>query len=808
MSDKILDLEKVVPGDDGSLVRAGYPREVGYVDASTYGYAYNSAEDGFNPQKYLRAIRKRLWFIIVIPIIVTAIVTIEAFRPKPLYLATTTIEIKKDSWVLVRSGDTVITDDDPDIGMSSVTLKTNILNLRSRPLLQDVVANLNLEQNPNFFDVTHKKQSYWETLKHLGNSILGKSQTAKPRSVRVSEAPEAQQALADKASPKQVEQPARTDADKARLIPFVRVIDENLSIDPIKDTRALAISFTHTDPKTAAAVANGVAETFLKRSFQNKTAKFTSATAWLERSTNDLKEKVREAEQALADYCREHNIFAPEGRGSLTSDNVSRLHGEVMRAETDRILKESLYQEVKAGRVEQLPEAFSDPRAVELQSKLNQLEVEAAKLDISLGRRNPRVVDIRQQITTIKSQLETSRKALEDKLLAEYSRAQRDEQSLRGALERAKAEAVEQNQAGIQYNILKQDVDTGKALYTEFLQKTNQANIQLAQQPNSVRVIEPAEIPTQVVPNRLLTILLGFALSLGACIGLALVLEQFNRTIRSIEDVDRYVQLPAIGVIPQIKAPKAGLLSKNGNRNGSDNASTLGIIETRSNHMLATDARSSVAEAYRAVSASVLLSTGGTPPKTILVTSGLPGEGKTTTVMNTAISLAQLGASVLIIDCDLRNPTSHKLFGIDHTKGLSTYLSTENDLDGLIYKLDVPSLSLLPSGPVPNNPAKLILSQKMKDMLQILSERYDHVMIDSPPLIGIKDPVILSTLVDGVILVVHGGKSTRDIARRTRQELWNVGANIFGVVLNNMNYHDYYYYQPSYQNGNTETEIR
>jgi capsular exopolysaccharide synthesis family protein len=210
--------------------------------------------------------------------------------------------------------------------------------------------------------------------------------------------------------------------------------------------------------------------------------------------------------------------------------------------------------------------------------------------------------------------------------------------------------------------------------------------------------------------------------------------------------------------------------------------------------------RSSVAEAYRVLRTSVLLSSAGEPPKKILVASGQPGEGKTTTVINTAISLGQLGVKVLIIDCDLRKPTAHKILGVDNDEGLSTYLSRNVELESMIQKLPIANVSLLPSGPVPPNPAELISSEKMKTMLQILGDQYDHILIDSPPLINVTDPVILSTLVDGVMLVVHGGKSTRDVVRRARQELVSVGAKIYGVVLNNLDlrregYDQYYYYR-------------
>jgi capsular exopolysaccharide synthesis family protein len=386
------------------------------------------------------------------------------------------------------------------------------------------------------------------------------------------------------------------------------------------------------------------------------------------------------------------------------------------------------------------------------------------------------------------------------KILNEYERAVRDEDMLKAALGQAKGEAIQQNQDAIQYNLLKGDVDTNKTLYQDFLNKSNQAQAQVVEQQNNLRVIEPAQVPgSPVGPRRMFTILVGFLLSTGAGVGLAFLLDYLDNTIKTVEDVGRYAQLPALSVVPAVSGHSRRGLAAKGRRvlgNGSSRHA-----ESEAAFQLATlDNQSSAAEAYRVLRTSVLLSAAGRPPRTILITSGQPGEGKTTTVVNTAISLAQMGASVLIIDCDLRRPTTHKVLGVDHTQGLSTYLSREVPLDALIQKLPIANLSLLPCGPVPPNPAELIISEKMKDMLHELSGRYDHILIDSPPLINVTDPVILSTMVDGVILVVHGGKSTRDVVRRARQELSTVGAKIFGVVLNNVDlrrdgYDNYYYYR-------------
>jgi capsular exopolysaccharide synthesis family protein len=226
--------------------------------------------------------------------------------------------------------------------------------------------------------------------------------------------------------------------------------------------------------------------------------------------------------------------------------------------------------------------------------------------------------------------------------------------------------------------------------------------------------------------------------------------------------------------------------------------------------------RSPVAEAYRVLRTSVLFSTADIPPKTILFTSGQPGEGKTTTVINTAISLAQLGASVLVIDADLRKPSTHKGLNVSSDQGgLSAYLSSGNgtDVDQFIQKVKVRNLSLMACGPIPGNPSELLSSDKMKNLLATLRGRYDHILIDSPPILHVTDPVILSTLVDGVILVVHGGRSSREVVKQSRHLLTNVGANIFGVVLNNVRLQDqpyigFPYYPYEAENRREPDEVR
>jgi len=282
---------------------------------------------------------------------------------------------------------------------------------------------------------------------------------------------------------------------------------------------------------------------------------------------------------------------------------------------------------------------------------------------------------------------------------------------------------------------------------------------------------------------------IAFLLSLVAGIGLAFLLDFLDDTVKSIDDVDRYLHLPALALIPagRNEAPRL----KGTTPVTSPAASTaLALVE---------DVRSPVAESYRHLRTSLLLSSAGQPPKTILITSSQPSEGKTTTAINTAVMLAKTGAAVVIVDCDLRRPRLHAHFDLPNSRGLTNWLSGETDLDSLILSYDKqPNLRLLTSGPVPPNPAELLGSEEMRKLLIQLSEKFAHIIIDSPPAISFTDASILATMVDGVVLVVHGGHSSRAVVRRAKQQLLDVGANIFGIVLNNVKVEAYDYYSNYY----------
>ncbi len=789
-----------------------YPR--GYGNYGSY-----AAEDQVNLRDLWRKIFKHKWLIAAIVVVVTTVTTIAVYGIKPWYRASAVIEIGKENSMNLNSGEVAGDVNDP---LYLVSINTQKLALTSYELFSEVVVDQKLDQNPKVVEAIKKKPllgffSKTEEKQPERREIIVDANAPKNRSQKSKNAPTENAA---------VNNAANTESG-ARLTPFVEYLRSRVAVEQVRETRALQVSFTDEDPEFAAAVANSIAKIFMQRSYSQQTEKFNNSADWLETSTNQLKGKVVAAETALANYMRDNQIYSAEIAGgdrqkspTLTTTKLTQLHDQYTRTQTDRMLKQSLYQQLQEGRISELPEIFSDPKIVEAEKQLSQLLTQAAELRARFGPANPKTVEVQNQITALNAQIEKSQIALEKKLKADYERAVQDEKSLNVALEQSKVSAVNENQASVKLNILQQEVDTQRALYTDFLQKTNQAKAKVAEQNNNIRVIESAQVPTKPVgPKHLILILTGFLASLGAGIGLSFLIEYLDHTVKSIEDVEQYTQLPVLGLIPKSSNPATSFarLATGGNGRQSlsltraedaagetggaleQNAAQINILQSLTNHSL-------VGEAYRTLRTSLLMSFAGSPPKTILVTSCQAGEGKTTTAVNTATSLTQLDAKVLLIDCDLRLPSLHRRLDIAPGKGLSTYLSSDAELGDLIQKTNIPNLSVLPCGQIPPNPAELISSGKMRRMLKELAEDYDHIILDSPPVLSVTDSVILSGLVNGTILVVHSGKTTREMLQRCRQELYNVHSKILGVVLNKVKLQssqNYQYYRaPEFDSAN------
>lgn len=767
--------------------------------ATPHSYNYGvdpNAETEVNLLDYWRAIRKRLWLVISIMALITMLSIIYVARKPDIYQAGARVQVDlENNAALVGKTPYVFGPaNDP------VYFNTQLQILVSPGLMRRVVKTLDLEHNPNFFKGSStQKRSTWQTIKRMAG--FGKDEPPTP---------------AEKASDPLQLQPATVAAvdDRAeakRLQPYVGAILGGLRVDPVKETRGLYketrlidITYTHTDPDVAAKVVNAIAETYLVNNLQRKSESNENTGDVLQKRVAELQQTIRADEEKLVNYAKNNQILTLDASQNTVVERLGALNRQLVEAEKDRILAESAYKSAqRTGAATALAEA-DQQKVNESELRLADLRQKRAQLLVEATEEAPEVKEIDTQIAELDRQVKEVRNRKSSTILTNLETAYRDalgrEQALRKSFQQQRGETLTQNEAAINYRIIQQEIQTNKTLLDSLLQRAKENDVIMASKPNNISIIDYAIAPDGPIgPNRTRTVLMAMLLSLGLGVGFALFLEYLDDTVHSTDEVERLLHLPALAVIPsaaggvrrRLITPPGALQKRNGSP--SDNPELL----------MNVDGRSPLAEAYRHLRTSVLLSTAGRAPKSLLITSSLPGEGKTTTAVNTAMSLAQTGASVVIIDADMRRPRLRSIFGLADRAGLSSILSsdmTEAEMVALAQKEEVSGLWVLTSGPIPPNPAELLGSDQMRRLIAALQAAFTHVVVDSPPITSFTDGVLIASMVDGVLLVVHGGKSSRHVVKRARQLLNDVGAKIFGVVLNNVNLqsHDYYYYQRYY----------
>ncbi len=775
--------------------------EPGTYRAPVYGYGLDSAGEGeVHLLDYWRAVRKRLWLVFGIAALITALATIYVARKPDVYEAKSQVEIGLENNPMY-AGKTA-----PFI-YSPVNdpayFNTQLQILTSPGLLRRVVKTLDLEHNQAFLQPqTSQPHSTWKTI----TGMLGFGGTSQKSVATQAKQLPLTTSLAPATSSEDL-------AEAKRLAPYVGAL-QALKVEPVresragyyKETRLIDITFQHGDPETAAKITNAVAETFVRSNLEKKNEANTTTSEFLSKRVAELQSTIRADEEKLVNYAKNNQILSLDASQNTVVERLSGLNKSLLEAENDRKIAEAEYNAAKApGAASALAEANAKD-INEAESKLSELKQKRAQLLVEATEEASEVKEVEQQITELDKHLKESRARNTSTLLknleTKYRQSLAREESLRKSFNQQKGETVTQNEAAINYRILEQEIQTNKGLLENLLSRSKENDVVLAGRPNNISIVDYAIVPESPVgPARLRSVMLAFVLALALGVGLALFLEYLDDSVHSTDDVERFLRLPALAVIPAMSGgsarrrllSSATTLQKRNGSNGSGNPELL----------LNVTGRSALAESYRQLRTSVLLSTAGRAPKTLLITSSLPGEGKTTTAVNTAISLAQTGVAVVIIDADMRRPRLRSIFDLSERKGLSSILSSEmkaEEMLALIARDETTGLHVMTSGPIPPNPAELIGSDQMRKLISELSRTFTHIVIDSPPISSFTDGVLIASMVDGVLLVVHGGKSSRSVVRRSRQLLLDVGAKIFGVVLNNVSVrsHDYYYYYQRY----------
>ena len=425
------------------------------------------------------------------------------------------------------------------------------------------------------------------------------------------------------------------------------------------------------------------------------------------------------------------------------------------------------------------------------------LQDQLAQLTSQFGPQYPKVQEVNNRLLQIRASIDREVKNSGSRAESEYQAALQRERMLRGQLEGQKQEANQLNQSAIEYNLLKREADGNRQLYDGLLQKLKEAGVSAGLKSSNIRQVDVARVPlAPSQPNIPRNLMIALLMGLAGGVTFAFLLEILDNTVRTPEQVEHIAALPALGIVP-LNHRDLNLLAK-----GSQQKSLTGKAPSKSKVGLIAHARpkSGIAESYRALRTSILLSSLGSPPKVILITSALPQEGKTTTSVNTAIVLAQKGGKVLLVDCDMRRPGVHSIIGIANRSGLSTVLTGTEDVSAaVIMSRQLPNLFVIPSGPPPPQPSELLASPAMLALLEQWKLEYDHIILDTPPTLSVTDAVLLSVKADAVVLVIRSGQTTKDALRRARDLLLHVNAKVMGVVVNavdlsapDLNYQYYY----------------
>jgi capsular exopolysaccharide synthesis family protein len=776
-------------------------------------------EQGSHLLDHWRIVRKHVWLIIGISLVIPTLVAIYLIRKPDIYEAQARIQVDLENANPLlggmSKGSSVILNSESN---DPAYFNTQLQILTGPGLLRRVAKNLDLEHNQDFLrNYPSRDKSRWSDIR----SILGlKSNTDSKHS--------ASDALPITAASSTTAQ----DLEEAeRLSDYVDDLQETLRVEPVKETRLtvretrlIDISYRLTDPRLAAKIVNTIAQTFVDQNLEKKTETSGTTGSYLEKRIADLQSTNRSKEEQLINYAKSHQILSLDANQNVVVERLAGLNKQLLVAENERNLAESAYKaSLQPGAAEALAEGGSAEREVPSATKLSteaglklaELKQKRAELLVENTEKWPAVKEIDKQIAVIEKQMSDTRTRattiVTTNLATRYRQALGTEQALRKAYDQQRAETLTQNEAAVNYRIIQQEIETNKGLLDGLLQRMKENDVVITGTPNNIRVVDYA-IPQKkpVAPRRTLIVGLSLLLSLGCGVGLAFLIEYLDDSVRSPEDIENFLHLPSVAVIPQIGKAKAKRLSspipKNALVSHNGYSARQGLLLT------GIEKHSPLAEAYRHLRTSILLSTAGRPPRTLLVTSSMPSEGKTTTAVNTAVSLAQTGAKVLIVDADMRRPRLHSIFNLNNDHGLSALLSceaSEAEVSSAIQHDEESGLFILTSGPVPPNPAELVGSEQMLRLITTVTPNFTHVVIDSPPVAVFTDGVLIATMVDGVLLVVHSGKSSRKVVARARKLLQDVGARIIGVVLNKVaaaGSSSYYYYSGYYQHSHYEQE--
>jgi capsular exopolysaccharide synthesis family protein len=699
---------------------------------------------------YVRVVYRRRWTAATVFLLVMLATAVYSFTATPIYEARTRLLIESGDPNIVAFKEVI--DKGP---AESDYYQTQYNILQSRTLARDTLEELHLWDAPLFGGPPQGRLS---RLRDLATSLVPFGRDTSRQTAPAAEEIGAQSRAIDR---------------------FL----EHLTISPVRNSRLVDIRYRLRDPAVAAAVANSMATNYIEQDLAYKFTASRDATDWLGQRLTEQRALVEKAELALQQYREQNEAISIEDRQNIVVQKLTDLNAAVTKAKTERLQKEAMYRQLDSAEqnpatLDTFPAILANTFIQTQKTELAALQRQQAQLSDRLGDRHPEMVKIRTAIQNAEADLRTEVAKVVQAVRTEYQAALAQEQSLTAALDQQKREALAMNRKGIEYSVLEREVEGGRQIYQSLMQRAKETSVTGELKSSNVRIVDRAEIPRQpVAPRVVMSLVLAlFGGTFLAC-GLVFFFEYLDSRIKTPEEIETRLGLPALGLIP-----------------------ALGKNWREAEPLLSKGVPPDFAEAFKTLRTNVLFSAAEKGCRVVVVTSSGPGEGKTIVASNLAIGVAYAGQRVLLIDGDLRRPRVHGVFAHDQEPGLSNALVGEAKLSDAVHRTDVAGLCVLTAGRVPPNAAELLGSRRFKELLTTIRDKFDWVVIDSPPAMAVTDANLLANLADSVVFVVGADMTSHQIARRAVEQLERNRAVFAGAVLNRVQIHRHaYYYSQHYR---------
>lgn len=721
-------------------------------------------KDTMHLRDYLLVLRKRRWLIASCFIVVVLLAGLFTVTMQPVYKGETILSIEPDDANVVSIEDVFTFD-----ASNTEYYQTQYNIISSRTIARRVIESLNLQESEEFFpkpgDSLVAQTVHWikETIGELKNALQA---MFKPPST-------GEQQLSE---------------EEARMRSAVSIFSQRLTVEPVRNSRLVSISFEAYSPVLAKKITDAIAQEYINHNREVRLATIQDAITWLNKRIASEREKVEAAEARFQVFKDRHSIISDfsENIEQVKASQLAELRAKIVDAETEMIEARTRYQQTRSlmdqGQpLDSIPAVLENQLILSIKQKEVELRNRKSELSRTYGPNHPQIRAVNAELSTLETRMRNEAMKIMESLQNQYQLAKARYDSLMASMNTLETQALELNKLAAEYRTLQSDAVGAREIFNMLVQRFKEASVSQDMPTVNIHVVDAAQLPSDPVrPKTFLYLAIAAFFGLGIGLGVAFFLEYLDNTLKTPEDVKRWLAAPFLGVIPFQKGV------------ASDTPGSLASV---------TDAKSLASEAYRSLRTSVLFSLADQEPKTLQVTSAGPGEGKTLTAINLAVTMAQNGSRTVIIDCDLRRPMVHKTMGLHRQRGVSNILANpKEEIESLVQETGIPNLWVVPSGPIPPNPSELLGGKRMQELLDRLGPMFDKIIVDTPPVTAVTDATLIASKVEGVVMVVRAFSTSRDVVRTGLDALRKINAKILGVVLNGVKLEKegYYYYQYYY----------